>query len=157
MTIRPTILTLLLTTTLAAQNPTPTDEHKHWAEVTHKYETAPLDDDADHDATLTVANIAVSDFRVKVCPELLQDFSDSRYTYRQQIRRLYLLGAATYQVESGKTDSQGTSLYALHSVLKGYAAILRQEPDAKDKTLSDLASMDAKNKLADYIARKNCQ
>jgi hypothetical protein len=159
MTLRPIALIIALSTALHAQAPpTPTPQHKHWAEITHKFETAPLDDDAAHDAGVIVGEIAVStDFHVAICQELYADFGESKYDYHHQIRWLYMLGAATYQVESGKTDAEGTNLYALHSVLKGYAAILRQEPTAKDKTLEELAKLDAKSKLAEFIAKKNCR
>ncbi|HEY5330409.1 MAG TPA: hypothetical protein VIJ79_11025 [Acidobacteriaceae bacterium] len=159
MTLRPILLTLVLTAALAAQtSPNPTPEHKHWADVTHKFESDPLDEDAAHDASLVVADIAVStDFHVTMCEAFYNEFNDSQYHYHAPIRLLYMLGAATYQVESGKTDQQDTNLYALHSVLKGYAAILRAKPTAHDKELDELAKLDAKNKLADYIAKKNCK
>ena len=140
------------------QTPSTTDQHKHWAEVTHKFETAPLDEDAAHDAGLVVSEIAVSsDFHVTMCKDIYNDFNESDYRFHAQVRWLYMLGAATYQVESGKTAQPDTNLYAIHSVLKGYAAILREKPTATDKKLDELAKLDAKNKLADYIAKKNCK
>jgi len=161
MTLRPMLLTILLSTSLAiaAQTPPiPSAEHKHWADVTHKFETAPLDEDATHDASLVVSDIAISnDFHVVMCRPIYTDFHESEYHYHEPIRLLYMLGAATYQVESGKVDPEGTNLYALHSVLKGYAAILREKPTAHDKKLDELAKLDEKNKLTDYIARKNCK
>lgn len=160
MTLRPILLTLLLASlATAAQTPaTPSLEHKHWADVTHKFETDPLDEDAAHDAALVVSDIAISnDFHVVMCGTLYTEFNESTYHYHAPVRLLYMLGAVTYQVESGKLDSETTNLYALHSVLKGYAAILREKPDAHDKQLDELARLDAKNKLADYIAKKNCK
>jgi hypothetical protein len=143
---------------VSAQEPSTPEQHKHWAEVTHKFETAPLDDDAKQDAGVVVGEIAVSnDFHVVMCSELYNDFNTSKYEHHAEIRWLYMLGAATYQVETGKTDPEGTNLYALHSVLKGYAAILREHPTAKDKTLEEFAKLDAKNKLAELIAKKNCK
>lgn len=159
MPLRPIALITLLATTLtiAAQTPT-TPEHKHWADVNHKFETDPLGEDAAHDAALVVSDIAISnDFHVTMCEALYSDFNESDYHYHAPIRLLYMLGAATYQVESGKIDQEGTNLYALHTVLKGYAAILREKPDAHDKKLDELAKLDAKNKLNDYIAKKNCK
>jgi hypothetical protein len=145
---------IFLTLTISAQ----TDEHKHWADVTHKLEAAPLDDDANHDAGVVVGEIATSpDFHVTMCAELYNDFNTSKYDHHAQIRWLYMLGAATYQVETGKTDVPGTTLYALHSVLKGYAAILKQDPTAKDKVLDDLAKQDSKSKLPEFIEKKNCK
>ena len=158
MTLRPLILIATLFTAALPQTPTPTPEHKHWADITHKFETAPLDEEAAHDAALVVSDIAVSnDFHVVMCEAFYNDFNNSDYHYHAPIRLLYMLGAATYQVESGKTDQQGTNLYALHSVLKGYAAILRAKPTAHDKELDELAKLDAKNKLAAFIAKKNCK
>jgi hypothetical protein len=154
----PLILAAALLQTALPQNPTPTPQHKHWADVTHKFETDPLDEDAAHDAALVVSDIAVSsDFHVVMCEAFYNEFNDSQYHYHAPIRLLYMLGAATYQVESGKTDQQDTNLYALHSVLKGYAAILRAKPTAHDKELDELAKLDAKNKLDDYVAKKNCK
>jgi hypothetical protein len=161
MNFRPFALAIIFFLALRASAqapPTPTPEHKHWAEITHKFETAPLDDDASHDAGLIVSEIAISsDFHVAGCQEFYAEFGESKYDYHHQIRWLYMLGAATYQVETGKLDPEGTNLYALHSVLKGYAAILRQEPTAKDKTLEEYAKMDAKGKLPELIAKKNCK
>jgi hypothetical protein len=151
---------IILATTLFAfiQTPPISDQHKHWAEVTHKFETAPLDEDAAHDAAVTVSEIAISnDFHVRMCEALYNDFNESDYYHHSQIRLLYMLGSTTYQVETGKTDPEGTNLYAIHSVLKGYAAILRENPKSTDKKLDELAKLDAKNKLADYIAKKNCK
>src|SRR5947209_2091773 len=119
------------------------DERKHWVEVTHKFETAPLDEDAFHDARFAVAEIASShDFHAVLCEGFYTEFNESTYAYHAQVRVLYMLGAAAYQIETGKTDSEGTNLYALHSVLKGYAAILREQPKSTDKKLDQLAKAD---------------
>ena len=113
---------------------------------------------AAHDAALAVSDIAISNtFHVVMCEAFYTDFNESEYHYHAPIRLLYMLGAATYQVESGKLDPEGTNLYALHSVLKGYAAILRQEPKDHDKTLDEYAKLDAKGKLPELIAKKNCK
>src|SRR4051812_22474932 len=108
MNLRRILLTAtLLAATLPpfAQDATTPDDHKHWAEVAHKFETAPLDDDAFHDARFTVAQIAVShDFHAVLCEAFYTEFNESKYIYHAQIRLLYLLGVTAYQVETGKTD-----------------------------------------------------
>jgi hypothetical protein len=149
------IAALFLATTLHGQ--TTADDRKHWAEITHKFEAAPLDDDARRDARFAVAEISAShDFHVVLCKTFYEDFDASKYEHHAEIRLLYMLGVTTYQVETSKTDQEGTNLYALHTVLKGYAAILHDEPKAKDKLLDELANADAKGKLADLIAKKGC-
>jgi hypothetical protein len=156
------VATAVIATSLASAQSSPTPaipaDRQHWIDVAHKLETAPLDEDAFHDARFVIAEIAVlPDFPVALCSDLYTDFNESQYKYKTQIRYLFMLGGATYKVETGKTDIETTNLYALHSVLKGYAAILRQEPAAKDKMLDNLAKEDARGKLADLISKKTCK
>ncbi len=47
------------------------------------------------------------------------------------------------------------NLAAVESVLKAYTAILRQKPDAKNKTLDDLLEKQKKDKLGEHV-RKKC-
>jgi len=158
MTFRPILFALLLTLPTFAQDPTTPDQRKHWAEVAHKFEAAPLDGDALHDARFTVAEIATShDFHPAACEAFYTEFNESKYLYHAQIRLLYLLGVTAYQVEAGKTDTEGANLYALHSVVKGYTAILHDEPKETDKQLDQLAKSDAAGKLSDVIKKQGCK
>lgn len=132
-------------------------QQSRWAEVTHKFESAPLDKAAALDAADAVDQMRdASGFQVRTCQALVNELRSSAYKYHMEVLRLYVLGAATYQIESHKTDSEGTNLYALHSVLKGYAAILRQEPSATDKRLDDFAALDANGELPHLIERRGC-
>lgn len=132
-------------------------QQRRWAEVTHKFESAPLDKAAALDAADAVEQMRdAQGFEVRTCQNLVNELKGSAYKYRMEVLRLYVLGAATYQIESHKTDSEGTNLYALHSILKGYAAILRQEPGATDKRLDDFAALDANGQLPHLIERRGC-
>ncbi len=148
----------IATSSLVTAQTTSTHEQRaHWAEVTHKFESSPLGADAARDAEIVVKQITeVSDFHAVHCASFFKELNDSPYEYHAPILLLYILGGATYQVESGKTDSEGTNLYAFHSVLKGYAAILREHPAAKDEKLDELAKMDAQGKLPYMIEKKGC-
>jgi hypothetical protein len=160
MTLRRCVLiaAILLAPLFASAQTAPTaDDRKHWADVTHKLEATPLDEDAISAARLAVAEIAVShDFHVALCQDFYLTFNESQYVYHAQIRYLFMLGAATYQIETGKTDADGTNLYALRSVLKGYAAILKDNPKTTDKLLDDIAKQEARGKLPELIQKKGC-
>ena len=152
MTLRPILLTLLLTATLAAQtSPTPPPPHPHPRPKTLGRSHPQIRNRPPRRRRHTRRRV----YRLATSPSpptstspsarsFYTDFNESNTSYHAEIRWLYMLGAATYQVETGKTDPEGTNLYALHSVLKGYAAILRQKPDAHDKKLDEYAKLDAK-------------
>lgn len=132
-------------------------QQRRWAEVTHKFESAPLDKSAALDAADAVDQIRdAPGFQVMTCQALVNELRGSAYKYHMEVLRLYVLGAATYQIESHKMDAESTNLYALHSVLKGYGAILRQEPGATDKRLDDFAALDANGQLPHLIERRGC-
>lgn len=132
-------------------------QQRRWAEAAHKFESSPLDKAAALDAADAVDQIRDSStFQVHTCQALVNELRESAYKYHMEILRLYVLGAAAYQIESHKIDPESTNLYALHSVLKGYAAILRQEPAATDKRLDDFAALDANGELPHLIERRGC-
>jgi hypothetical protein len=67
-----------------------------------------------------------------------------------------MLASAAFLIENpGKTaDTKATDLAAVESALKTYSAILQQKPDAKSKTLDDLAKKQNQGKLKDSL--KQC-
>lgn len=152
------VLTLAFALLTASKTPqAPDPQHKRWAEATHKFESAPLDRSAAVDAADAVKQIEdAHDFHVVLCQNIFDELRSSTYKYHTEILRLYMLGAAAYQIESNKVDAEATNLYALHSVLKGYSAILRQEPGATDKRLDDFADLDANGQLPHLIERRGC-
>ncbi len=145
------------TTSFAQDSKTSTPaERAHWVEVLHKLEVNPDDQPTILDAEGVVKRlIEVSDFHLSLCDvfgELPKD-----YGRKEPISQLFLLGLAGYQVETGKSDSDGANLYALHSVLKGYAVILQHDPKAKNKKLDELAKQGAEGKLPALISKKGCK
>lgn len=130
---------------------------QRWVEVLHKFESAPLDKSAALDAADAMDQMLdAPKFKVRTCQALVNELKGSAYKYHMEVLRLYVLGAAAYQIESQKTDNESTNLYALHSVLKGYAAILRQEPGATDARLDDIAVLDANGQLPHLVERRGC-
>lgn len=144
--------------TSTQKTPTTPKQRANWVKMSHKLEKEPEMPSTQTDAELAALEIlGASDFHVIVCPKLFQDLNIRGYKYQNAITALYLLGAATYQVETGKTDSTDTTLYAVHSVLKGYAVIVQQDPKAKNPLLDSIATMDVSGKLLAFLENEPCQ
>lgn len=139
-----------------AQKTSTPEERTHWTEVLHKLEAKPNDPQNVSDAEAVFKRlIEVSDFHMVICPVFTE--LPSGYGKKHPIMQLFTLGLAAYQVETGKADNEGANLYALHSVLKGYASILAADPKAKDKKLDELAKMDAEGQLPEFIVKHGCK
>jgi hypothetical protein len=141
---------------LRAQDTSTPEERAHWVETLHTLEAEPT-----NPAHISAAEavfkrlIEVKDFHMTICPVITE--LPKKYSEIQPITQLFTLGLAAYQVETGKTDNAGANLYALHSVLKGYAVILQSDPKARDKKLDELAKLDAAGGLPELIASKDCK
>jgi hypothetical protein len=141
----------------AQQLPLASDNFKQWAAISHKLETTPFDSQINRDAEVAVHEISQSpDFHTPLCSSFFSFFNKltaDGYPYQAQVYRLYTLGSATYRIETGKTDSYGTNLYAFDSILKGYQAMVQKEPNARTRTLEELYVTALKGKLPDYLKK----
>lgn len=150
------VFATFLVPALTAQTTSTPEEHAHWLDVLHKLQAEPL-------APANVSEgehvfkrlVEVTDFHMTICPIISE--LPQKYSHAQPIMQLFTIGLAGYQLETGKTDSEGSNLYALHSVLKGYASILAADPKAHDKKLDDLVKLDADGKLPDLVRKKGCK
>jgi hypothetical protein len=141
----------------AAQAPAPEANFPVWTALSHKLEADPLNPALNKDAELAVQELSTSsDFHTPLCNSFFSFFNKltaSGYPYQAQIYRLYILGSATYRIETGKTDPYGTNLYAFTSVLKGYSTILAHDPVSRDKVMDSLLVTDLKGKLPDLLKK----
>jgi hypothetical protein len=92
---------------------------------------------------------------VPLCAQLYNLFSNLKSTHRHTLSRQYMLATTAYTVDhpdaAGGSEAMGVA--AAESVLKTYQAILKREPDARDKVLDDLVKKQSKGKLSDFV---NC-
>ena len=150
------LLTLPLCATAIAQDDSKTstpEERQHWVAVLHKLEAQPSNPETISEAEHVVKRlIMVEDVHIKMCDVISE--LPSNYSQKEPILQMFMIGLAAYQVETGKTDGEGSNLYALHSVLKGYTSILAADPKAQDKKLDNLAKMDEEGKLPQMIKKK---
>ncbi len=152
------LITSLAAATAAAQQVAlSTENFKQWTTISHKLEATPLDPQLNRDAEVAVHEISQSaDFHTPLCTSFFSFFNkltSDGYPYQAQVYRLYTLGSATYRIETGKTDSYGTNLYAFDSILKGYQSMLQKDPNARNHTLEELYVTALKGKLPDYLKK----
>jgi hypothetical protein len=142
----------------AAQGTSTQEERAQWVEITHKLESAPLDDSVNKQGEAALKRLSdVHDVHVILCPNLLSEFNGMKYTYSHTITRQYMLASAAFTIENPDkaSDTKAINLAAVESVLKLYSAILQQKPDAKSKLLDDLLKKQSQGKLAEAL-NKEC-
>lgn len=151
-------LSIIMPQSAAAQGTSTPEERAQWVEITHKLESAPLDDSVNRQGDAALKRLTdVHDVHVLLCPNLLSEFNGMKYTYSHTITRQYMLASAAFTIENSDkaSDTKAASLAAVESVLKLYSAILQQKPDAKSKLLDDLLKKQNQGKLADVL-NKEC-
>ncbi len=149
--------TALIVQKAAAQDTSTPEERAQWVEVTHKLESAPLDDSVNKQGEAAFKRLSdVHDVHVLLCPALLTEFNGMKYAYSHTITRQYMLASGAFQIENPDkaADTKATNLAAVESVLKTYQTILKQKPDAKAKPLDDLLKKQSQGKLNDAL--KQC-
>jgi hypothetical protein len=142
----------------SAQATSTPEERAIWAEITHKLESNPLDENVNKDGERALNRLSeVHDIHVPLCPALLGEFKDAKYKYRHEIARQYMLASGAFLIENPAKagDVAAMNLAAVGSVLKVYSAILQQKPDAKWKPLDELLKKLSQGKL-DEALRKQC-
>ena len=147
----------ILTARASTQDTSTPEERAQSAEVTHKLESAPLDDSVNKQGEAAFKRLSdVHDVHVLLCPALLNEFNGMKYAYARIITRQYMLASGAFQIENPDKagDGRATALAAVESVLKTYQAILKQKADAKAKPLDDLLKKQSQGKLNDAV--KQC-
>ena len=151
-------LIALIVQRAAAQDTSTPEERTQWVEITHKLESAPLDESVNKQGEAAFKRLSdVHDVHVLLCPALLSEFNGMKYAYSHTITRQYMLASGAFQIANPDkaADTNATNLAAVESVLKTYQSILQQKPDAKAKALDDLLKKQSQGKLKDSV-QKQC-
>jgi hypothetical protein len=133
------------------------EERAQWVEVTRTLETAPLDDSVNQQVEAALKRLSdVHDVHVPLCSALLGEFNDSKYKYKHEVTRQYMLASGAFIIENPDkaADTKAMNLAAVGSVLKVYSAILHQKQDAKWKSLDDLLKKQTQAKLEDGLPKE---
>src|SRR5579864_5107950 len=144
--------------------PSTAEERQRFAALTHKLEQTPLDKSLYKDKIWAKQWLEdVPDINVNICAPILfgLDFVAEQNRYTPQLSYQATFGSAAYIIEhpdkAGDTDSQ--FIAGVESALKSYSAIVKNDPDAKSKSLDALLEKQKQGKLADFVrsASKSCE
>jgi hypothetical protein len=148
---------MIVTQSAFSQATSTLEERARWVEVTHKLESSPLDENVNKDGEWAVNRLGeVHDIHVPLCQGLLVEFNDSKYKYRHDVTRQYMLASGAFIIENPDkaANARAMNLAAVGSVLKMYTAILQQKQDAKWKSLDDLLKRQTQGKLEDGLPKE---
>jgi hypothetical protein len=85
----------------SAQDTSTSTERAKWVEVSHKLESAPLDDSVNQEGEAALKRLSdVHDVHVPLCPSLLSEFNGMKYAYAHTITRQYMLASGAFQIEN---------------------------------------------------------
>jgi hypothetical protein len=86
------LVAAVLTRNTAAQDTSTPEERTQWVEVTHKLESAPLDDGVNQQGEAALRRLSdVHDIHVPLCPAILSEFNGMKYAYAHTITRQYIV------------------------------------------------------------------
>ena len=149
------LFVFLITERLLGQETSTGRERARWVEITHILENSPLDASANEQGEWALKRLMeVHDVQVPLCPILLHEFNEMKYSYGHQVVRQFMLGTAAVEIENPEQDSKSMSIAAVESVLKMYQSILKINPNAKSKNLSELEKKQNEGKLRKYLREK---
>jgi hypothetical protein len=154
-----------------AQNQTPpkrgpstAEERKRFVTLTRKLEQNFLDQSLYEEKRWAKTWLEdVPDINVTICAPLLfgEDFVREQNKYTPQLSYQATFGSAAYIIEhpDKAADTAGQFVAGVESALRAYAAVVKNEPQARSKALDDLLERQKQGKLADFVhaASKSCE
>ena len=91
-----------ITAKASAQYTSTQEERIQWVKVTHKMESAPLDDSVSKEGEAAFKRLSeVHHVHVLLCPALLSEFNGMKYAYAHTITRQYMLASGVFQFGIG--------------------------------------------------------
>jgi hypothetical protein len=144
--------------------PSTKEERQRFLTLTRKLEQNPLDKSLYAEKTWAKKWLEdIPDINVNICAPIFfgMDFVAEQNKYTPQLSYQATFGSAGYIIEhpdkAGDTDAQFVA--GVESALKSYSAIVKNDPDAKSKSLDALLEKQKQGKLADFVrsASKSCE
>lgn len=136
--------------------PSTAEERQRFVALTHKLEQTPLDKSLYKEKAWAKQWLEdVPDINVNICAPILfgVEFVAEQNPYAPQLSYQATFGSATYIIEhpDKKNDLSAQFLAGVESALKSYSAIVKNNPDAKSKSMDDLLEKQKQGKLADFV------
>jgi hypothetical protein len=156
----PTLLPILpllfsfLAGTAQSRDPVSAEQRQRVVAIAHKLEATPLDQALFPDREWAMKWILENpDVRIRVCMQLLPDLRRPRYKFRMEIVDQMMLSSAAFLIEHPDRagDHLAENVGGLQGVLKGYAAIVKSNPDARVPTLDDMLEKQSRGELVEFV------
>jgi hypothetical protein len=130
------------------------EDRQRLVAIAHKLEAAPLDPAMGPDREWAAQWVlSAPDVHVRTCPTLLAELRRPRYKYRSELSSQLMISSAAFIIEH---PEQGDSVAVQNAggmagVLKAYAAILKTDPQASQRSLDEYLRKQAEGKLAETV------
>jgi hypothetical protein len=147
------LLFSLLSGTAQSRDPASAEWRQRVVAIAHKLEAAPLDPALSPEREWAEKWILENpDVRVRVCMQLLPDLRRPRYKFRLEIVDQMMLSSAAFLIEHPDKagDHLAENVGGLQGVLKGYAAIVKSNPDARVQALDDMLEKQSRGQLVEF-------
>lgn len=155
------LLFSLLAAMAQSRGPTPAEKRQRVVAIAHKLEVAPLDQALFPEKGWAKQWVIENpDLRIRMCMQLLPDLRHPRYKFRPEILDQMMLSSAAFLIEHPDKvgDHLAENVGGLQGVLKAYAAIVKNNPDAHVQALDDMLDKQSRGKLVEFAreAIKGC-
>jgi hypothetical protein len=136
-----------------SRDPASAEQRQRAAAIAHKLEVAPLDRALFPEKEWAKQWVLENpDVHIRMCMQLLPDLRRPRYKFRSEIVDQMMLSSAAFLIEHPDKvgDHLAENVGGLQGVLKGYAAIVKSNPDARIQALDDMLEKQSRGELVEF-------
>lgn len=136
------------------RGPITEDEKQRIIELASRLQQSPLDPALRPEfQELFVVVVQATDFTVEMCSASQPWESKPEYKYSPDLTSLNLMAMAAYILQNPVAGKEGAAhnRAGLTATLRGYEAILKQDPGAHSKALDDLLSLEKQGGMDDWF------
>jgi len=140
------------------RGPSTPAERERAVAIAHKLEQAPLDKSLRPDREWAILwLIQVPDVHVKLCTNVLGDFTKSKYKYSPEITTQLTLSSAAFVIEHPDKAGDAVAQYlaGVEGALNAYRAIIKEKPQAKSDALDELLQKQAQGTLVEFVQEQS--
>jgi hypothetical protein len=137
------------------KGPTTAQEKQRFVELAYRLQQTPLDPALRPEfQELFAVMTDATDFTVYICPASMPLMGEKpEYKYASELLALDIMAMTAYILQNPTTGKEGPvhNRAGLTATLRGYEAILKQEPSAHSKVLDDLLLLEKQGTLDDWF------
>jgi len=147
------LLFFLFASSAQSRDAASAEQRQRVVAIAHKLEATPLDQTLFPEREWAKQWVLENpDIRIRMCMQLLPDLRRPRYKYRLEILDQMMLSSAAFLIEHPDKagDHLAENVGGLQGVLKGYAAIVKSNPETRVQALDELLEKQSRGKLVEF-------